>query len=420
VSGAPQRDWATVRRDYPALKSRAYLDTACMGIPSSRAARAVTDHVAMLREAQGPSTTDQTVRMLDQFARARRAVAALIGAAPDEIALVPSTESGIAALAAAVTYEPHANIVASDIEFIGSVLPWHSLNRTRVEVKLVAHRDGRIDLGDLDAAIDSRTRAVVVSSVQEVNGFRIDLDELSRLCRSRSVLLIVDAIQHVGPLTLDVGVTNVDAVAVGGHKWLCAPFGMGFLYTSRRLLEELRPPMRAFMTALPPKQGWSRYLESPDRRPDDELEFPTDARKLEAGALGTTLAATGLASALETLLELGPEAIAARSKELVALTTVALEDAGAEVVTPAGQLPSSIVTFRSAKDVDGELQVVEALADAGVLSSLRFTTGVGGIRVSPYFYNDETDIDRLAETVRKFGARRRGGVKVGPVNPRLT
>lgn len=351
--------------------------------------------------------------MLAQFKRARTAAAALIGTAPDQIALMPSTEAGIAAVAAALSFERGTNVVASDLDFVGTVLPWRSLENSGIDVKFVPHRDGRIDLDDLNAAIDERTRAVVISSVQEVNGFRTDLGELSRRCRSHSVLLIVDAIQHVGPLTLDVGATPLDAVAVGGHKWLCAPFGMGFLYTSRGLLEKLRPPMRAFMTASPPEGGWSRYLESERRHPGDELDFPSDARKLELGALGTTLAAAGLASALETLLELGPDAIAARSAALAAMTTSALRDAGAHVVTPEGGPPSSIVTFRSAKNVDRDRQLVDELATAGVLTSLRFTTGVGGIRVSPYFYNDETDIERLADIVRKAVVRRHRTAELG-------
>jgi len=400
-------DWGAIRSDYPALTGRAYLDTACKGIPSSRAATAITDQLALLRESPSGSTTGETIGMLEQFGRARAACAALIGAGSDEIALMPSTEAGLAAVAAALGLDPGTNVVASDLEFVGTVLPWRSLERTGVQVKLVPHRDGRVDLDDFDAAMDRQTRAVVISAVQEVNGFRTDLDELARLCRGRSVLLIVDAIQHIGPIGLDVGTTPLDAVAVGGHKWLCAPFGMGFLYVSRRLVERLRPPSTAFMTAQPPSGEWGPYLESPGRHPQDSLVFPRDARKLELGGLGTTLAAGGLAAAVETLLHIGPQEIAARSRQLTELTLGALRSAGAEIVTPESAPPSSIVTFRTAPDIEAERLLVERLSASRILTSLRFTTGVGGIRVSPYFYNDEDDIDRLATCVRGAIEQRR-------------
>ena len=307
--------------------------------------------------------------------------------------------------------------MASDLEFVGTVLPWKYLERHGVELTLVPHRDGRIDVADLDAAIDRRTLAVVVSSVQEVNGFRVDLDQLSRLCRARGVLSIVDAIQQVGPLALDVTATPVDAVVLGGHKWLCAPFGMGFLYASQRLLELLEQPAHAFMTAQPPAGGWREYLENPARRPDDRLEFPATAEMLERGALGTTLAAAGLAASIEALLRIGPGEIATRSARLVELTVSALEEAGAEVVTPGGGPRSSIVTFRSAADIQSERELVAKLLDERIFASLRFTTGVGGIRVAPYFYNDEGDVERLVATVRRELARR--GASRLPVSARV-
>jgi cysteine desulfurase/selenocysteine lyase len=396
---ASRRGWGAIRDDYPATVGRAYLDTACKGLPGSAAERALHEHVRALRNPPGRSTTDATIAMLAGFERARHAAAALIHARPDEIALVPSTEAGISAVAAALRLDVGTNVVASDLEFVGTVLPWRCLERRGVRLKLVPHREGRIEVADLAAAIDAQTRVVVASSVQEVNGFRLDLAELAGACQASNVVLVLDAIQHVGPLLLDVTETPVHALAVGGHKWLCAPFGMGFLYVSRFLLEMLEPPMRAFMTARPPADDWKEYLESPRRHPADALRFPAGAEKLELAALGTTLAAAGLAAAAETLIEIGLDAIAERSARLVQTTAAALERAGAEIVTPRTGACSSIVVFRSAADVDRERALVERLADENILASLRFTTGVGGIRVSPYFYNDESDIERLVTVV---------------------
>lgn len=344
--------------------------------------------------------------MLEQFGRARRALAALLRSAEDAIALLPSTEAGLAAIASALHLPRGANVVVSSLEFVGTVLPWRGLERQGVEVIDVPPSDGRILLEDLEAAVSASTAALVISSVQEVNGFRVDLGELSRMCQAADILLIVDAVQHVGPLELDVSQTAVDAVAVGGHKWLCAPFGMGFLYAAPSLWDRLEPRTNAVMTSQPATGGWRAYLEDPARHPLDGLVFPRDARKLELGALGTTLSAAGLAGAAETLLAIGPSLIAERSRALVEATVRALEEAGAKVITPETAPRSSIVTFRSAFEVETERELVHELEEHGVLVSLRFTSGVGGIRVSPFFYNDEDDIARLVAVVGRSIARR--------------
>jgi selenocysteine lyase/cysteine desulfurase len=88
-----------------------------------------------------------------------------------------------------------------------------------------------------------------------------------------------------------------------------------------------------------------------------------------------------------------------------------LADAGAEIVTPVTASPSSIVTFRSASELDAERALVRELEAEGVLVSLRFTSGVGGIRVAPYFYNGERDVELLASLVARAlrrNSQRRG------------
>lgn len=390
-------DWQAIRGEYPPVLRGAYLDTACKGIPSPLAMEALAEHSRFLRECPGSSTTDDTIAALAQFDRSRTAAAALINADPTEIALVQSTQDGLNALAGALRLRRGDVVIAADTEFVGTVMPWLALARKGVRVRLVPHRNGRIDVAAFDAAIDARTRAVVVSSVQEVTGYVVEIDELARLCRDRGVLTIVDGVQHVGPLLLDVRRTPVDAVAVGGHKWLCAPFGMGFLYVRRDLHDRLAPSFPSYLTTTPPSGDWGSYLEDEDRLPTDAMRHATDARKLELGGIGSSLAAAGLAGALERLLAIGPSAIADRVRSLVRLTAELLEQAGATFAVPIDEC--AFVVFRARGTIDEDRDLVLRLADGGVSTSLRLAAGAGGIRVSPYFYNDEHDIERLAQIV---------------------
>jgi selenocysteine lyase/cysteine desulfurase len=293
-----------------------------------------------------------------------------------------STQQGLYGAADLLALGPDEHVLASDIEFFGTVLPW------RGRLKLVPHRQGRPKVDDFVAAIDSQTRAIVVSAVQEVTGALVDLPALSWVCRERGLWLIVDGAQYVGPLPIDVRETPVDVLAVGGHKWLCCPFGLGFAYFRRDRLEERRSTRPGYFALEPPAEGWSAYLEDPRRTPVDELGYTRTARSLEPGGTGPYMAAAALAACLEALLDV-PDRFA-RVQELVDQLLEGLDRLGLDVVSPRDRR-SGIVVF----DAPHAHSLVERLGAARVAVSLRYTTGVGGVRVSPYLYNDETDVERL-------------------------
>src|SRR5262249_34682814 len=160
----------------------------------------------------------------------------LIGAKTEDIALVESTTHGLEILAAALPLGAGDTILVGETEFMGLAVPW--IGRQPLEkfnIQIVRHRHGRLEGDDFARAMDSHTRLILVSSVQWNNGFRADLAALGQLAQERGVLLAVDAIQQLGAIPLDVGRTPVDIVVTGGHKWLNAPVGRGFLYVSPRL-----------------------------------------------------------------------------------------------------------------------------------------------------------------------------------------
>src|SRR5439155_14911987 len=110
-----------------------------------------------------------------------------------------------------------------------------------------------------------------------------DLAAFSELARTRDVLLVVDAIQQLGAIGLDVGRTPVDFLVCGGHKWLNAPTGRGFLYVNPRLVERLRPPACGYLNIAEPPQGWAGSFATPDIPAVRDYTFTQAARRFEIG-----------------------------------------------------------------------------------------------------------------------------------------
>jgi len=316
--------------------------------------------------------------------RCRGAAARLVGVSPDEIALSPNTSFGVNLAAALVGAGPAGSIVLSQGEFPANVLPWKALERKGFRVELVPTDErGWPDEDALLRRLDGEdVRAVGISAVQYVTGFRADLEKLGPACRARGVLFCVDAIQALGVVPLDAAACGIDVLACGGQKWLCSPWGSGFTYVRRELQERFDPPMVGWLSV----RGATRFEEGLGY----DMEWVDNARKFELATLALQ-DHLGLARAIEIFLEVGLEEVEAHVVELHTPVLEWLEARpDAHLVTPRDpSRKAGILSFTVARLE----QSVAALREEGVIFSVR----EGAIRLAPHFYNTVDEMEKVVE-----------------------
>ena len=239
---------------------------------------------------------------------------------------------------------------------------------------------------------------IAISSVQWSNGFRCDLDALSRLCRDRDVFLIVDAVQQIGAIPLDVQRTPVDALACGGHKWLMSPFGCGFLYLSKEFRAKVKPPLAGYLSVAEPEGGWDTYFETPSIAPVATSNFVRLARRWETGGTANYPGAIGLAESVGLINEIGIENVGrARAARSPTTSSTLSTRQKIDVVTPDERriAPASSPSPSTSRRQHRADRV--SCSSSKVLVSVRYTSDVGGVRVSCHLFNNRDDLDRLVE-----------------------
>jgi cysteine desulfurase/selenocysteine lyase len=387
------------RQHFPGLHDKTFLDAACVSLEPRPAVEAIEKFLDLAMICPLESSTHHHIFMDEMRAAARPACATLIGARDDEIALVESTTHGLSLAADAIPLEPGDRVLLSDLEFLQVAVPWTQKRKDGIEIDVVPNHKGEVRAEDFAARITPRTRVVTVSTVQWTNGYRLDLAAFSRLCRERGIWLVVDAIQQLGAIPLNVQQTSVDILACGGHKWLNAPFGCGFLYINRNSQARLRPPTAGYLDIQDPAGGWGDYFQTPTITPVQNYRYVERARRFETGGTANYPGAVGLAASLKLIQELGPERIEAHIRGLTDSLLRRLDKLGIEVVTPrAVQNRSGIITF-SVGTAEQNVALMTRLQERKILVSVRYTSGVGGIRVSCHFYNSQEDVERLLNAV---------------------
>lgn len=376
-------DWESYRGDWPHVETGlVWLQHAGITPLCRRVMQAGT--AAMEWFARAPAASYRTLwRRAHEGAREQLAV--LLGTSPERLALVKNTSQGIIFIAEGLPYQPGDNVVTLAGEYPANRLPWRAAARYGVEVRVVEpDPEGRFPIDRLAAAVDRHTRALAVSWVQYLNGFVIDLAGCAELCRAHDAFLVVDAVQGVGALPLDL--TGIDAAACGGHKWLCASEGAGFLYVSERLLEVLQPFAVSWHSV-------AEDLAIPGAEVATEAGLPPlkpTAERFEEGTpnlYGNLM----LAEAAAMLAEVGVAAIAARHREV--------QDYLIDRLLPRGYRITSSLR-------DAERAGILCLAHPEhrpdeLLGRLRSDQIVAirrgdSVRLSPHFYNNFEDMDRVA------------------------
>lgn len=375
------------RAEFPGLDECAFLNAASF-TPLPERSRAAMRAYDERRSRIHQMTDDDFVGVL---ARSRQAAARLIGADAGEIALGWNTSFGINLAALSLPVRPDGTVVVSDREFPANVYPWMGREGMRLEV-VPTDAAGRPDEARLLERLDRGDVSVfALSSVQFATGYRADLEMFGRFCREREIFFVVDAIQSLGQLPLDVRAAQVDVLAAGAHKWLCAPFGTGFAYVRREIIERMEPAV----------VGWTGMRASSDVESivDYSWEFRRDARRFEVSTLPFHDFA-GFGESLGLLVEVGVERIAEHLERILApLVEWLLEHPEVELVSDwSPGRRSGILAFRP----PAPEAAYRRLTASGVLCALR----EGSIRVAPHLYNTRAEVERVIdslETSRKSG-----------------
>jgi cysteine desulfurase/selenocysteine lyase len=384
------------RSEFPIMKEKVFMDAACVSVAPQRTVKAVKDFADYTATCPEESSSAHHVAMDMMRKKAYDEVVKLIKADPDEIALVESTTHGLNIAATSIVLPPGSKVLICDLEFLQVAIPWSMQKERGIEIEVIKNRDGRILVEDFEKAMNDKVKMVVISSVQWCNGWLVDLKALGELCKKRGVYLVVDAIHQVGAVNLDLSQTHVDILTAGGHKWLNSPYGCGFLYVNKEMVKNLKPRFWGYLNLGEPEGGWPAYFGTPSISPVRDWDFVETAKKFEIGGTSNYAGTIALGESLTLFNELGIENIEKYNVKLADYLIEGLKDVGATVITrPDPEHRSALVVFRSYEDIKEENKLMDELHKNHMYVAMRFTSNVGGIRVSCHFFNNKSDVDAL-------------------------
>ena len=362
-----------IRTLFPGLKDTIYLNTASMSVGCAPAVEAYER--AAKQWAAGRFDWLEAERAGED---ARALFAQIVGASPEEIALVPAVS--IAAGIVAANLPPATrgeNIVVPANEFSSNFFPWLLLRDRGYEVRVVPASEDGTSADAFGEMADSGTRLVAVSAVHSATGFRADLAAIGQVAARSGAWFFVDACQAAGAVPIDVVRDRIDFLAASSHKFLLGARGTGYLFVRRELFDRMRPVV----------PGWRAA-----RKPHESFYGPAMELSQTASKLDTSLiwfAALAEQAALGIFRQFGIQGLLDRNAQLSQRLHDALAAHGSAARSPRHR--STIVSV-AVSDPDAAMKRLRA---ANVMASVR----AGRIRLSVHFYNLEEEIDRAAALI---------------------
>ena len=344
----------------------AYLNTGASG-PTPRCVREAMDkEFEAHAEAHADTPYGHETSVADDT---REAVASLLNAPPERIALTSNTTDGINVVADCFDWRSDDVIVTTELEHPAGILPWERIAEVHgADVRVVPTEKGGTRL-DRDAYADAVEDATLVclSSVSWY-GVCLPVEELVDVAHDAGAAVVVDAAQSVGAEGVDVNEWGADYVAAPAHKWLLGPWGAGFLYVAEDAPTEAQT-----------RVGYKSAVE-----PNESAVLHEDARRFEVSTSSPAIL-TGTRAAAETIESVGLSAV----EERVSCLVSCLEDGLGDRHTSTG---GGLVCF----DDPTPNETVERLKNEGIVVR---SLPNGDLRASVHVFNTDDDIERLLESL---------------------
>jgi kynureninase len=378
-------DFQALRARFPLLEERLYFASQCLG-PNPRAMYDDLDAYRRSLPLRKRALVGYVERMLELTAM----VEELLHAPPGSVALRDSATAAQAAIAASLSPSgERRRVVISNQDFHSTRYLWKAQALRGFVVDELVPADGaEVSSAQYLEAIDARTAVVEAALVSSRSGALLDAPALIRASREAGALTLIDAYQAVGVIPIDVQTMDVDVLVGGTHKWLGGGgMGLAFMYVRPSLAERLVP-------AYP---GWIGH-EALGSYAEDYVPAP-GARRFQQGTPSMEPIYTARAG-LQVALEVGVEAIRARSLELTARLLSRAEERGVPVRTPRrAEARGGMICV----DVPGGEAIVDELEARGI--DVDHRPGAG-IRIAPHFCHREDECDRVIDALAEAIAAR--------------
>ena len=400
---------ADIKRDFPVLQQQVhdkpliYLDSGNTSQKPQAVIDAMNEYYETTNANVHRGSYDLAVRATEALEGARAKVARFINApATNEVVFTKNATEAFNLLArswGAANLGPGDAVVISEMEHHANIVPWHMLSAEKgFELRWIpVTPDGHLDLRDLDTLLDG-AKLVSVTAMSNVLGTLNDIPRLAEAAHGAGALLAVDGSQYVPHVPTDVQAMGADFLIFTGHKML-GPMGIGVLWARAELLE-----------AMPPFLGGGEMILNVTKEGFTTTEIPW---KFEAGT-PMVAEAVGLGAAIDYLDNLGMDNVRAHEIELTdyALRTLN-ERYGDKIAIHGPQVASERGGVLSFVYGEPDMRVhphdiAQVLDQAGVCvraghhcaKPLLQTMNLPATsRASVYVYNDESDIDALAEAL---------------------
>ena len=381
MSQAPSlaRVGTAIRGEFPIFDTATYLNSCSQGALSVRVRDAVESWLAGWDE--NGAEWDFWVERNEAF---RTAIARLLHASGDDVAVTTSVSQGVSGLVSALDLAGERNrIVISEYEFptVGQIAHAQELRGAEV-VHVRPDPDGSIPPERFAEAIDERTALVCCTTLSYRSGHRHDVGAIAEAAHAAGALVLADSYQACGAIELDVHSLGADAVTGGTVKYLLGTSGLGFMW--------VRPEVRKRLVPL--QTGWFAdedifAMSIADYSPH------ASARRFDAGTPPVPSLYAGVAG-ISLVEEAGVPAIETHVSSLVDRLHDGLDALGAGVVTPRDPRRRGPLVCIRALDVAA---LVSALAADRIVVSSREDK----LRVALHVYNVDEDVDTLLEALAR-------------------
>jgi cysteine desulfurase/selenocysteine lyase len=239
----------------------------------------------------------------DNYERVRAIIARFLNAPhEDEVIFTSGSTEGINLVSygwAAPRLQAGDEIVLSVLEHHANIVPWHFLReRQGVVLKWVEPEpDGSLPPEKVLAAVGPRTKLIAVTHMSNVTGTIVDVGAIAR---GTDVPVLVDGSQAAVHMPVDLAALGVDFYCITGHK-LYGPSGSGAMWIRRDRQAEMRPFL-----------GGGDMIRTVTR---DAIDYADPPLRFEAGTPGI-VNQIGLGAALEYMMDLGMDNVAAHERSL--------------------------------------------------------------------------------------------------------